>query len=167
MEAVDHARVDIRRAAHRGRVAEISRDGLDRAFDLTLAGGRPASSAELAEVITRAYLKQICVDGFWHSDPHPGNVLLCADGRVCFLDFGLMRKVPAEYLDGENLADLLAQAPEVRGQDRGGDPPRHTSTSIDPPQWLQVRVAVLVIRTIVECSPQFGHAERSSKRCRQ
>ena len=27
-------------------------------------------------------------------DPHPGNYLLCEDGRVCFLDFGLMRKVP-------------------------------------------------------------------------
>jgi hypothetical protein len=38
---------------------------------------------------------------------------------------------------------------------------------MEPPQWLQVSVAVLVIRTIVECSPQFGHAERSSKRCRQ
>jgi hypothetical protein len=67
----------------------------------------------------------------------------------------------------EDLADLLAQPPEVGGQDRGGDPPGHTSTSIEPPQWLQVRVDVLVIRTIVECSPQSGHAERSSKRCRQ
>jgi len=34
-------------------------------------------------------------------DPHPGNYLALADGRVCFLDFGLMRKVPAAYLDGE------------------------------------------------------------------
>jgi hypothetical protein len=39
--------------------------------------------------------------------------------------------------------------------------------SIEPPQWLQVSVAVLDIRTMVECSPQFGHTERSSKRCRQ
>jgi hypothetical protein len=67
----------------------------------------------------------------------------------------------------DHLADLLAKAPEVGRQDRGGDPPGHTSTSIDPPQWLQVRVEVLVIRTIVECSPHSGHAERSSKRCRQ
>jgi predicted unusual protein kinase regulating ubiquinone biosynthesis (AarF/ABC1/UbiB family) len=34
-------------------------------------------------------------------DPHPGNYLLGPDGRVCFLDFGLMRKVPAAYLEGE------------------------------------------------------------------
>ncbi len=34
-------------------------------------------------------------------DPHPGNYLLCPDGRVCFLDFGLIRHVDEEYLDGE------------------------------------------------------------------
>jgi predicted unusual protein kinase regulating ubiquinone biosynthesis (AarF/ABC1/UbiB family) len=34
-------------------------------------------------------------------DPHPGNYLLCPDGRVCFLDFGLIRHVDAEYLAGE------------------------------------------------------------------
>ena len=36
-----------------------------------------------------------------------------------------------------------------------------------PLQWLQATIAVLDIRTIVECSPQSGHTERSSKRCRQ
>ena len=65
------------------------------------------------------------------------------------------------------VGDLLAQPPEVGGQDRWGDPARHTSTSIDPPQWLHVSVAVLVMRTIVPCSPQFGQTERSSNRCRQ
>jgi predicted unusual protein kinase regulating ubiquinone biosynthesis (AarF/ABC1/UbiB family) len=34
-------------------------------------------------------------------DPHPDNCLLCADGRVCLLDFGLQRGLEAEYLDGE------------------------------------------------------------------
>ena len=67
----------------------------------------------------------------------------------------------------EDGGDLLAQPAEVGGQDRWGDPARHTSTSIDPPQWLHVSVAVLVMRTIVPCSPQFGQAERSSNRCRQ
>ena len=68
---------------------------------------------------------------------------------------------------GDHLLHLFAQAAEVGGQDRGGHAPGHTSTSIEPPQWLHDVVAVLDIRTIVECSPQSGHTERSSKRCRQ
>ncbi|WP_445148177.1 ABC1 kinase family protein [Baekduia sp. Peel2402] len=40
-------------------------------------------------------------------DPHPGNYLLADDGRVCFLDFGLVRRMDAEYLDQER---ELAQA---------------------------------------------------------
>jgi hypothetical protein len=38
---------------------------------------------------------------------------------------------------------------------------------MEPPQWLQVTIAVDDMRTIVECSPQSGHTDRSSKRCRQ
>ncbi len=34
-------------------------------------------------------------------DPHPGNYLLCSDGRVCFLDFGLLRDTPAVRVDAE------------------------------------------------------------------
>ena len=37
-------------------------------------------------------------------DPHPGNYLLIDDGRVGFLDFGLMRVVDADYLEGERAA---------------------------------------------------------------
>ena len=40
-------------------------------------------------------------------------------------------------------------------------------SSIESPQLWHVVVAVEDIRTIVECSPQFGHTERSSKRLRQ
>jgi hypothetical protein len=36
-----------------------------------------------------------------------------------------------------------------------------------PWQWLQATIAVLDIRTIVECSPQSGQTDTSSKRCRQ
>jgi predicted unusual protein kinase regulating ubiquinone biosynthesis (AarF/ABC1/UbiB family) len=34
-------------------------------------------------------------------DPHPGNYLLCDDGRVAFLDFGMMRRLPPGYLERE------------------------------------------------------------------
>ncbi len=37
-----------------------------------------------------AYLRQVLEFGFVHVDPHPGNLMVLADGRVCFLDFGMM-----------------------------------------------------------------------------
>lgn len=62
--------------------------------------------AELAAVLTRAYLKQICVDGFWHSDPHPGNVFL-RDNQVVLLDFGMVSRITQEMQD-EIIKLLLA-----------------------------------------------------------
>ncbi len=47
-------------------------------------------------------------------DPHPGNYLLLDDGRVGFLDFGLMRVVDADYLEGER---ALARAVTTRDAD--------------------------------------------------
>ena len=44
---------------------------------------------------------------------------------------------------------------------------RQTCVSIDAPQWLQLTIAVLDMRTIVECSPQLGQTDDSSKRRRQ
>ncbi len=51
-------------------------------------------------------------------DPHPGNYLLLADGRVGFLDFGMVRRVPAEHLERERaLGRAIAErdAPGVHG----------------------------------------------------
>jgi predicted unusual protein kinase regulating ubiquinone biosynthesis (AarF/ABC1/UbiB family) len=47
-------------------------------------------------------------------DPHPGNYLLLDDGRVGFLDFGLMRVVDADYLEGER---ALARAVTTQDAD--------------------------------------------------
>lgn len=49
---------------------------------------------ELADQLFRAYLKQILVDGFLHADPHPGNVLVTADGRLALLDLGMVVRIP-------------------------------------------------------------------------
>ena len=66
--------------------------------------------AELADVITREYLKQICVDGFWHSDPHPGNIFIRdVDGvsQVILIDFGMVSRISREFQD-EIIKMLLA-----------------------------------------------------------
>lgn len=44
----------------------------------------------LAEDLFHAYLKQILVDGFFHADPHPGNVFLTDDHRVALIDLGMV-----------------------------------------------------------------------------
>ena len=47
------------------------------------------------ETVFRFHLGLLYRDGIALGDPHPGNFLLCPDGRVCFIDFGLLLDVPA------------------------------------------------------------------------
>jgi len=49
----------------------------------------------LAEQLFEAYLDQILVEGFFHADPHPGNVLLTEDNRLALVDLGMVARVPA------------------------------------------------------------------------
>lgn len=60
-----------------------------------------AERDRVGEILFRFYYGLLTREGRASGDPHPGNVLLLADGRVCFLDFGLMRVVPPAYLAGE------------------------------------------------------------------
>jgi ubiquinone biosynthesis protein len=61
--------------------------------------------AELAEQLFRAYLEQILVDGFFHADPHPGNVLVTDDGKIVLLDLGMVARVGPRVQ--EHLLQLL------------------------------------------------------------
>jgi ubiquinone biosynthesis protein len=49
---------------------------------------------ELAEELFRAYLKQILIDGFFHADPHPGNVYITDSGDVALIDLGMVARIP-------------------------------------------------------------------------
>lgn len=49
----------------------------------------------LARGLLDTLLRQITVDGIFHADPHPGNVLLLADGRLGLLDFGSVGRIDA------------------------------------------------------------------------
>jgi ubiquinone biosynthesis protein len=44
---------------------------------------------KLAAMLGETYVKQVFQYGFFHADLHPGNILVVADGGLCFLDFGL------------------------------------------------------------------------------
>ncbi|MCX6930035.1 MAG: AarF/UbiB family protein [Verrucomicrobia bacterium] len=71
--------------------------------------------ADLAEELFHAYLKQILVDGFFHADPHPGNVFLTDDHRIALLDLGMVGHITP--LLQENLLQLLLAVSDGRGDD--------------------------------------------------
>lgn len=54
---------------------------------------RRISPLKVNRLLVRAYLKQLLEDGFFHADPHPGNLLVMHDGRLAFFDFGMTGKI--------------------------------------------------------------------------
>jgi predicted unusual protein kinase regulating ubiquinone biosynthesis (AarF/ABC1/UbiB family) len=71
--------------------------------------------AHLADELFRAYLQQILVDGFFHADPHPGNVFLTADGHIALIDLGMVAHVTPRLQD--HLLQLLLAVSEGRSDD--------------------------------------------------
>ncbi len=51
---------------------------------------------ELVDELFKAYLHQVFVDGLFHSDPHPGNLLVTCDGRIALIDFGMITRISTE-----------------------------------------------------------------------
>jgi predicted unusual protein kinase regulating ubiquinone biosynthesis (AarF/ABC1/UbiB family) len=51
----------------------------------------------VAQMLTDAYLQQMLLDGLFHADPHPGNLLVQPGPRLVFLDFGLTKDLPPEF----------------------------------------------------------------------
>ena len=62
-----------------------------------------------AEIVFRLYFGLLYRDRIALGDPHPGNYLLCPDGRVCFLDFGLLRDVDTARVDAERAIALAVR----------------------------------------------------------
>ncbi len=60
---------------------------------------------ELALLGINLYFEQVFDFGFFHADPHPGNIFVLRDKRVCFIDYGMMGTVVES--DRRLLADLL------------------------------------------------------------
>lgn len=54
---------------------------------------RRISPVKVNRLLIRTYLKQLFEDGFFHADPHPGNLLVMDDGRLAFFDFGMTGRI--------------------------------------------------------------------------
>jgi ubiquinone biosynthesis protein len=66
--------------------AELQRLGIDR--------------RQLAQRILTAYCQMVFVDGVYHADPHPGNIIVKPDGSVVFVDFGAVGRLAPELKAG-------------------------------------------------------------------
>ena len=89
--------------------------------DVTPVGRTDLDGGPLVDDLFRAYLQQILAEGFFHADPHPGNVLLTADDRLALIDLGMVGRLSSSSRDcivrlllavsdgsGEGAADALA-----------------------------------------------------------
>lgn len=57
--------------------------------ELNVLGKNGYDIKDIANKLALAYCKQIFEDGFFHGDPHPGNILI-SNGKICFVDFGIV-----------------------------------------------------------------------------
>ena len=69
----------------------------------------------LGRELVRSYLHQIIVDGFFHADPHPGNIFVTADKKLALVDLGMVGRLSARTQD--QLLELLLAAAEGRGDE--------------------------------------------------
>lgn len=77
MERIDGVRID--------DIKGIMALGLDRKM--------------LVKMSVNAYFKMILEDGFFHADPHPGNILAMSSGMLAFVDFGIIGRVTEEMME--------------------------------------------------------------------
>ena len=135
-----------------------------------------------AEVIHRFFHDTAGRLGVALGDPHPGNVLLAADGRLAFIDFGMLRKLPAEYMKREGEVYRALRCDDHVGLRRtlGGlgylpEPWSHpddllfeymrraAAWSIDPPQprRLLPGTAYEIMESIFELGPEWQRMVKS------
>lgn len=60
---------------------------------------------KIANYGLKSYFKQIMIDGFFHADPHPGNLIVTEDYKLCYIDAGMMGILNEEFK--EDLAELI------------------------------------------------------------
>lgn len=129
-------------------------------------GNHPKLARELAD----AFLHQVLMDGFFHSDPHPGNLLLTAEDQACLLDFGqvgrLNRSMRNDFInyviamtkgDPEEVARMvynLADVPEDVDSEEFADEVEHLLDKYYQRPFEEVRIGE-AINDIFAASQRF------------
>ena len=91
----------------------------DKVVDLEELKAKDLSPEKINRLLIKTYLKQLLEDGFFHADPHPGNLLVMPDGRLAFFDFGMVGrispKLQAKMIDA--FFHVVAKDPDGMAQD--------------------------------------------------
>lgn len=69
-------------------------------IDISAIDAMGIDKKDVAKRLVRAYCQMIFVDGIYHADPHPGNVLVRSDGAIILLDFGAVAELSPSMRDG-------------------------------------------------------------------
>jgi predicted unusual protein kinase regulating ubiquinone biosynthesis (AarF/ABC1/UbiB family) len=129
----------------------VDGDKVDR-----LAGrfaSRELDFRRLMETLTEVYLRMMLIDGFLHADPHPGNILVQADGTIVFLDWGMVVQMNRSTRESILRLALAAGRDDLDGMING----MYELGMIDPGiSRAEIRDAAAEILQIVERVKELG-----------
>ncbi|MCK4938228.1 MAG: AarF/ABC1/UbiB kinase family protein [Methanosarcinales archaeon] len=83
---------------------ELTNDNMivmEHIYGVTLREYRAFNSTEkkrVAKLISSSFLKMVYIDGFFHADPHPGNIFVMKNGNIAYLDFGAVGKLDSDIM---------------------------------------------------------------------
>lgn len=81
--------------------------------DYTSLSAAGISRRQAAEHLVAAYMQMVLEDGFFHADPHPGNIFVDLDGRLVLVDFGMVGRItPVQMQELRRLFVAIAQRRE-------------------------------------------------------
>ena len=108
--------------------------------DVADLDARGINRVEVVRLVARTYLKQLLEDGFFHADPHPGNIRVLPSGHLAFFDFGMVGRITTEMQ--ERLIDAFFHIVErdIAGMSQDLINLRFLPADIDP----------LTIRPVIE-----------------
>ncbi len=111
-----------------------------KVVDIDALRARRISPVKVNRLLVRTYLKQLLEDGFFHADPHPGNLLVMDSGHLAFFDFGMVGRIGAKLQS--QMIDAFFHVIERNVQGLGQD--------IIDLNFLKPGVDVETVRPVVE-----------------
>ncbi len=170
-ELEDHPLIDVPRpipdfTSH--RILTMDEIPGRKVTDLSPLARLELDGPQLASALFSAYLDQIFLHGFFHADPHPGNVLITPDGHIGLVDLGMVGHLSTELRSqlvklvfaladgrGEEVARILCSLGQPLDDFNQSNVVRRVAALVDDSQGLSLG-DVQVGRLMTELSRECG-----------